>query len=101
MTQASTAAAGYSLAELLIVAASEAWRGNGEILASGIGVVPRLGAGLAKLTHSPELLMTDSECFLVEEPIPLVHVASTSPSTQATCHSTECSNVFGAAVGTR
>lgn len=72
MTQASTAAAvGYSLAELLIVAASEAWRGNGEILASGIGVVPRLGASLAKLTHSPELLMTDSECFLVEEPIPL------------------------------
>jgi len=61
----------YSLAELLIVAASEAWRGNGELLASGIGTVPRLGAGLAKLTHSPELLMTDSEAFLVEEPVPL------------------------------
>ncbi|WP_415768938.1 CoA-transferase subunit beta [Pseudomonas sp. LB3P38] len=71
MTQASTAATDYSLAELLIIAASEAWRGNGEILASGIGVVPRLGASLAKLTHSPELLMTDSESFLVEEPIPL------------------------------
>ncbi|QTS87681.1 ketoacid CoA transferase [Ectopseudomonas khazarica] len=61
----------FSLAELLIVAASEAWRGNGEVLASGLGVLPRLGASLAKLTHSPELLMTDSECFLVEEPIPL------------------------------
>jgi glutaconate CoA-transferase, subunit B len=61
----------YTLAELLIVAASEAWRGNGEVLASGIGVVPRLGASLAKLTHSPELLMTDSEAFLVEEPVPL------------------------------
>lgn len=60
-----------TLTELMIVAASEAWRDNGEVLASGIGIVPRLGASLAKLTHSPELLMTDSETFLVEEPIPL------------------------------
>ena len=61
----------FSLAELMIVAASEAWRGDGEVLASGIGVIPRLGASLAKLTHGPGLLMTDSECFLVEDPIPL------------------------------
>lgn len=61
----------FTLAELLIVAASEAWRGNGEVLASGLGVIPRLGASLAKLTHTPELLMTDSEAFLVEEPTPL------------------------------
>ncbi|NBA93724.1 CoA-transferase subunit beta [Pseudomonas sp. R5(2019)] len=61
----------FSLAELMIVAASEAWRGNGELLASGLGIIPRLGAGLAKLSHSPELLMTDSEAFLVEEPIPV------------------------------
>jgi glutaconate CoA-transferase, subunit B len=61
----------FTLAELLIVAASEAWRGNGEVLASGIGVIPRLAASLAKLTHSPELLLTDAEAFLVEEPVPL------------------------------
>lgn len=60
-----------TLAELMIVASSEAWRDNGELLASGIGTVPRLGAGLAKLTHSPELLMTDSESLLVSEPVPL------------------------------
>jgi glutaconate CoA-transferase subunit B len=67
MTQAKE----FSLAELMIVATSEAWRGNGEVLASGITPIPRLGASLAKMTHSPELLMTDSEAFLVEEPIPL------------------------------
>lgn len=61
----------FTLAELMIVAASEAWRGDGEVLASGIGVIPRLGASLAKLTHTPELMMTDSECLLVEAPIPL------------------------------
>lgn len=60
-----------TLAELLIVASSEAWRDNGEVLASGIGVIPRLGASLAKLTHSPELLMTDSEAHLVAEPVPI------------------------------
>jgi glutaconate CoA-transferase, subunit B len=60
-----------TLAELCIAAASEAWRGNGEVLASGIGYVPRLAAGLAKLTHSPELLMTDSEAYLVSEPVPI------------------------------
>ncbi len=60
-----------TLAELMIVAASEAWRDNGEVLASGITTIPRLGASLAKLTHSPELLMTDSECFLVSEPTPI------------------------------
>ncbi|MBI2382531.1 MAG: ketoacid CoA transferase [Gammaproteobacteria bacterium] len=60
-----------NLVDLVIAAASEAWRGNGEVLASGIGIVPRLAAGLAKLTHSPELLMTDSEAYLVEEPVPI------------------------------
>lgn len=60
-----------TLAELMVVAASEAWRNNGEVLASGITTIPRLGASLAKLTHSPELLMTDSESYLVAEPVPL------------------------------
>ena len=60
-----------TLAELMIVACSEAWRGDGEVLASGITTIPRLGASLAKLTHSIELLMTDSETFLVSEPVPL------------------------------
>ena len=64
-------ASDFTLAELLIVACAEAWRGNGEVVATGIGPVPRIAAGLAKLTHSPELMMTDGEAFLVEEPVPL------------------------------
>lgn len=60
-----------SLAELLIVACAEAWRGGGEIIATGIGPVPRLAASLAKATHTPELLMTDGEAFLVEDPVPI------------------------------
>lgn len=60
-----------SLAELCIFAASEAWRGNGEVVATGVGPVPRLAASLAKLTHSPELMMTDGEAYLVEQPVPI------------------------------
>ncbi|BBF71902.1 MAG: ketoacid CoA transferase [Sphingobium sp.] len=60
-----------TLAELCIFACSEAFRGNGEIIATGVGPVPRLGASLAKLTHSPELMMTDGEAYLVEQPVPI------------------------------
>jgi len=61
----------YSLAELMICAACEAWREDGEVLASGIGVIPRLAASLAMLTSNPQLLMTDSEAYMVAEPVPL------------------------------
>lgn len=60
-----------TLVDLCIVACSEAFRGNGEIVATGVGPVPRLAAGLAKLTHTPELMMTDGEAYLVEQPVPL------------------------------
>ncbi len=61
----------YSLAELCIVAAAEAWRNDGEIIASGMGLIPRLGAGLAMLTFNPDLMMTDSESLLLAEPAPV------------------------------
>src|SRR5471032_2359675 len=61
----------YSLAELMICAASEAWRDDGEVLASGIGVIPRLAASLSMLSSNPQLLMTDSEAYMVAEPVPL------------------------------
>lgn len=60
-----------TLADLLVVACAEAWRDAGEIVATGIGPIPRLAAGLAKLTHTPELMMTDGEAWLVEEPVPI------------------------------
>lgn len=60
-----------TLAELCIAAASECFRSTREIVATGIGPIPRLGAGLAKMTHSPQLMMTDGEAFLVERPVPI------------------------------
>ncbi len=61
----------FSLAELLICACAEVWRDEGEVLATGIGIIPRLAQGLAKLSHSPELMITDGEAYLTEEPVTL------------------------------
>jgi glutaconate CoA-transferase, subunit B len=59
-----------SLAELVIVACAEAWRGEGEIMATGIGPLPRLGTALAKKTFSPALQTTDGELYYGDEPVP-------------------------------
>ena len=61
----------YSLAELCICAASKAFAGDGEVLATGIGVIPRLAASLAMKTTNPDLMMTDSEAYMLAEPNPL------------------------------
>lgn len=61
----------YSLAELLICACAETWRGDGELMATGITPVPRIASGLAKLTFSPDILITDAECWFIDEPVPL------------------------------
>ncbi|MFI5296594.1 MAG: CoA-transferase subunit beta [Polyangiales bacterium] len=55
----------YSLDELCAVACAEAWRGDGEILASPIGIIPTIGARLAKATFAPDLLLTDGVASLV------------------------------------
>jgi len=57
--------AGPSLAEICVVACAEAWRGDGAILASPMGLIPTLGARLARLTFSPGLLLTDGEAYLL------------------------------------
>jgi acyl CoA:acetate/3-ketoacid CoA transferase beta subunit len=61
----------YTLVELCVAACADVWRGDGEILASGIGPVPQAAAALAKLTFNPDLLLTDGEAYLLARPMPL------------------------------
>ncbi|SCE24430.1 CoA-transferase subunit beta [Streptomyces sp. PpalLS-921] len=56
-----------SRAEYCVVACAEAWRDAGEVLASPMGTVPAIGARLAKLTFSPDLLLTDGEALLMAD----------------------------------
>jgi acyl CoA:acetate/3-ketoacid CoA transferase beta subunit len=72
---------GPSLAEVCVVACAEAWRGDGTLLASPMGLIPALGAKLARLTFSPGLLLTDGEAYLLAPDPPGHHApASAAPS---------------------
>src|SRR5437773_2565466 len=56
---------GPTRAEVCVVACAEAWRGDGAILASPMGLIPTLGARPAQLTFAPDLLLTDGEAHLL------------------------------------
>ena len=58
-------------AEVCAVAVAEAFRGDGEILASSFGTVPAVGARLARLTFEPDLLMTDGIATVLESVDPV------------------------------
>ena len=78
-TSDDTTAGGPALADVVAVACAEAFRGNGEIFASGMGVMPMLGARLARATFEPDLLVSDGEAFFVEGDVPL-GVTAADPS---------------------
>ncbi|MFJ1677441.1 CoA-transferase subunit beta [Streptomyces sp. NPDC088251] len=48
-----------------MIACADVWRDNGEVLASPMGLIPSIGARLAKRTFSPDLLLTDGEALIV------------------------------------
>lgn len=53
-------------AEVCVAAVADAFRDDGERLASAFGAVPTVGVRLAKLTAAPDLLMTDGVCHLLD-----------------------------------
>lgn len=63
------AAAEPTLAEICVVACAEAFRDDGEILVSPIGLIPSLGARLAALTFEPDLVYTDGDALQLGAPI--------------------------------
>jgi acyl CoA:acetate/3-ketoacid CoA transferase beta subunit len=56
---------GVTRAEVCAIACAEAWRGDGEILASPMALIPSLGARLARETFEPNLLLSDGEATFV------------------------------------
>ena len=59
------AGAEVTRAEVCAAACADAWRGDGEILASPMGLIPTIGARLARALFEPELLLSDGEATLV------------------------------------
>ena len=62
-----------------MTACADAWAQDGEILASPMGLVPTLGARLARLTAAPDLLLTDGEAYLLAD-VPAVDPGSSADS---------------------
>lgn len=60
-----------ALADVVVAAAADAFRGDGEIFASGMGTIPMLGARTARATFEPDLLVSDGEAFFVSNDLPL------------------------------
>ncbi len=54
--------------EYCVVAIADAFRGDEDILVSPIGLMPKIGASLAKRTFSPDIMMTDGVASLVANP---------------------------------
>lgn len=56
-------------AEVAVAACADLFRGDGEIVVSPMGLVPSLGARLARLTFEPDLILSDGEaCLLANAP---------------------------------
>lgn len=54
-------------AEVAAVACAELFRDAGEIVASPMGLLPSLGARLARRTFAPELILSDGEAYLLAD----------------------------------
>ncbi|MPY82187.1 MAG: CoA-transferase [Actinophytocola sp.] len=52
--------------EVAVLACAELFRDAGEIVASPMGLIPSLGAKLARLTFAPDLLLSDGQAYLLD-----------------------------------
>jgi acyl CoA:acetate/3-ketoacid CoA transferase beta subunit len=60
-----TTTAAATRSEVCVIACAEVWRDAGEVLASPIGLVPMIGARLARATFAPGLMLGDGGAMLV------------------------------------
>ncbi|MEU1303147.1 CoA-transferase subunit beta [Streptomyces shenzhenensis] len=67
---------GITRAEVCAAACADAWRDAGEVLAHAVGVLPGIGARLARMTTNPDLVLTDGEAFFMSDPPPLGRTAA-------------------------
>jgi len=58
-------------AEVCVVACAEAFRGDGEIVANPIGVLPLLAGQVARASFEPDLVLKDDEALLVANEVPI------------------------------
>jgi len=58
-------------AEVCVAACTDTYEHSGELLAHPVGIIPTIGARLAKLTSAPDIVLTDGASFLLSDPSPM------------------------------
>ncbi|OYD70789.1 acyl CoA:acetate/3-ketoacid CoA transferase beta subunit [Rhodococcus sp. OK302] len=61
MSESSANVAPATRAEVCVIACAEAYRGNGEVIASAFGTIPAIGVRLARHTFEQDLVISDGE----------------------------------------
>lgn len=61
----------FTIADIMIVAGAEVFRYDGEVMASGMGVLQRIAATLAVNTINSDLMLTDSQAWILSRPNPV------------------------------
>ena len=60
-----------TIAEVCVAAVADTYSESGEVLAHAVGLIPTIGARLAKLTSSPDIVLSDGEAFFMSSPPPI------------------------------
>ncbi len=63
--------ASQRLVDTMICANAAAYARDGEVLVTPIGLLPRIAASLAMKTCNPDMMMTDSESWMLSDPNPV------------------------------
>jgi len=71
MVSTSSTTEAVTRAEVCAAAIADAFRDDGEIFASPMGLLPMLGVRLAKLTSNPDLVISDGESLFLAGVPPL------------------------------
>jgi len=65
--------------EVCAIAIADAFRNDGEILISPMGLLPSIGARLAKSTFSPDLMLSDGQASMIANVMPVGVAPSEAP----------------------
>ena len=71
------------LVDTMICVNADGYRNDGETLVTPIGVLPRVAASLAMLSCNPDMMITDSEAWMLSAPNPLDRPEGFKPSVES------------------
>ena len=70
----------YRRDEVCAIAIAEAFRNDGEIMVSPMGLLPSIGARLAKLSFAPDLMLSDGQASMLANVLPVGVPKEEAPS---------------------